>query len=287
VWPTLSRERLATAPDCLVVRRGELKLPRFRCAVCGCGKTGVNWPSHLATDVLQHLPPIDVGTSPETLRSHTLLVGKQIVDAAADKSPATISLDSTFIRGRDDGECHLEVRVGNVETVDGGRQVFSSVAGVETDITALIQRTLETVSRSDTTEVTAFTDGCQGLRAVLANAGMTPTDFGLVSYRALAPNKSWRRPICRLTVLTERGEGDDRRRGRTSALAHLEGHAKNAQDFVKQKGNSANISVTGPQAPSSINSTRRNETRGEHQCRSGTVQTLEIMPLGHRPGLHW
>jgi hypothetical protein len=47
----------------------------------------------------------------------------------------------------------LGVRVGNVETVDGGRQVFGSVAGVEADITALIQRTLETVGRSDTTEV--------------------------------------------------------------------------------------------------------------------------------------
>jgi hypothetical protein len=33
------------------------------------------------------------------------------------------------------------------------------------------------------------------------------------------------------------------------------GNAKNAQGFIKQKGNSANISVTGPQAPSSINST--------------------------------
>jgi hypothetical protein len=67
----------------------------------------------------------------------------------------------------------LEVRVGNVETVDGGRQVFGAVTRAETDITALIQRTLETVGRTDTTGVTAFTDGCPGLRAVLANAGVT------------------------------------------------------------------------------------------------------------------
>ena len=85
-----------------------------------------------------------------------------------------ISLDSTFIcHGREDGERHLEVRVGNVETVDGGRQVFGAVAKAETDITALIQRTLETVGRTDTTEVTAFTDGCPGLRTVLAVAGVT------------------------------------------------------------------------------------------------------------------
>ncbi len=176
-----------------------LKLPRFLWAGCGCGETGVSWPSHcrstpelnqlqarlsalmpyrVAADVLQYLLPIDAGTSPETMRSHTLQVGKQLGDAAAEKPPAaaaaiTISLDSTFIRSRDDGERHLEVRVGNVETVDGGRQVFGAVTRAETDITALIQRTLETVGRTDTTEVTAFTDGCPGLRTVLATAGVT------------------------------------------------------------------------------------------------------------------
>jgi hypothetical protein len=82
-------------------------------------------------------------------------------------------LDSTFIRSCEDGERHLEVRVGNVETIDGGRQVFGAVARTETDITALIQRTLETVGRTDTTEVTAFTDGCPGLRTVLTNVGVT------------------------------------------------------------------------------------------------------------------
>ncbi|MGD0108562.1 MAG: hypothetical protein ABSC06_31660 [Rhodopila sp.] len=51
----------------------------------------------------------------------------------------------------------MEVRVGNVETVDGGRHVFGAVAWVETDAT----------------EVTAFTDGCPGLRVVLANVGVT------------------------------------------------------------------------------------------------------------------
>jgi hypothetical protein len=174
-----------------------VKLPRLACAG-GCGETGGGWPSHcrstpelnqlrarlsalmpyrVAADVLQHLLPIDAGISPETLRSHTLQVGKQLADAVAEQSRSdaaiTISLDSTFIRSRDDGERHLEVRVGNVETVDGGRQVFGAVARTETDITALIQRTLETVGRTDTTEVTAFTDGCPALRMVLTNAGVT------------------------------------------------------------------------------------------------------------------
>ena len=175
-----------------------VRLPRLVCAGCGRGETAVRWPSHcrstpelnqlqarlfalmpyrVAADVMQHLLPIDAGTSPETLRSHTLLIGEQLGDAAAEKSPAaaaiTISLDSTFIRSRDDGERHLEVRVGNIETVAGGRQVFGAVTRAETDITALTQRTLETMGRTDTTEVTAFTDGCPGLRTVLANAEVT------------------------------------------------------------------------------------------------------------------
>src|SRR3954452_3193265 len=146
-----------------------LRLPRFLCAGCGCGVTGVSWPSHcrstpelnqlrarlsalmlyrVAADLLQHLMPTDAGTSPETVRRHTLEVGQQLADAAAEKLPAaaaiTISLDSTFIRSCEDSERHLEVRVGNVETAEGGRQVFGAVAGTETDITAVIQRTLET-----------------------------------------------------------------------------------------------------------------------------------------------
>jgi hypothetical protein len=81
-----------------------LRLPRLACACCGCGETGVSWPSHcrstpelnqlqarlsalmpyrVAADMLQHLLPIDAGTSPETLRGHTLQVGQQLSDAAA------------------------------------------------------------------------------------------------------------------------------------------------------------------------------------------------------------
>jgi hypothetical protein len=43
----------------------------------------------VAADVLRHLLPIDAGKSPETLRSHTLQVGEQLGDAAADKPPGS------------------------------------------------------------------------------------------------------------------------------------------------------------------------------------------------------
>ena len=84
-----------------------------------------------------------------------------------------VSVDSTFIRSREEGERHLEVRVGNVETASGGRQVFGAVAKAETDLSALIRRNLRAVGRTDNTEVTAFTDGCPGLRSILVDAGIT------------------------------------------------------------------------------------------------------------------
>jgi hypothetical protein len=42
-------------------------------------------PFRVAADVLQHVLPIDAGKSPATMRSHTLRVGKQLADAAAEK----------------------------------------------------------------------------------------------------------------------------------------------------------------------------------------------------------
>jgi len=64
-------------------------------------------------------------------------------------------------------------RVGNVETQSGGRQVFGAVAKAATDLQALIRRNLDAVGRTENTALTAFTDGCPGLRRILADAGVT------------------------------------------------------------------------------------------------------------------
>src|SRR5918998_1740316 len=135
-----------------------VRLRRFRCSGCGRGETATGWPGHrrstpeldqlrahlsallpcrVAAGLLEHLLPVAAGTSPE------------------------------------DGERHLEVRIGNVETPDGGRQVFGAVARTETDIVGLIRRNLETLGRTDATAPTAFTDGCPGLRSILTDAGVT------------------------------------------------------------------------------------------------------------------
>jgi len=131
-------------------------------------------PYRVAAGVLEHLLPIDAGTDLETLRACTLKVGADLVDTAAidpavAASAITLTLDSTFIRSCEDGQRHLEL--GNVET--GARQVFATVAKTDTSIEALIQRGLADVGKTADTELTAFTDGCSGLRSILVNAGIT------------------------------------------------------------------------------------------------------------------
>ena len=67
----------------------------------------------------------------------------------------------------------LEVRVGNVaETETGGRQAFGAVAKTDTDVKVLICQSLDAVGRTKDTVLTAFTDGCAGLRRILADAGV-------------------------------------------------------------------------------------------------------------------
>ncbi len=137
----------------------------------------------VAAGVLAHLLPVAAETSHETLRGRTLELGEQLRRAAtaapeptavaAPASAIVVTMDSTFIRSCHDGERHLEVRVGNVEIPGGGgRQVFGAVANAGTDIGALIQRALGTMGWTSDTELTAFTDGCSGLRAILVAAGV-------------------------------------------------------------------------------------------------------------------
>ena len=135
-------------------------------------------PYRVAAGVLEYLLPIDAGSDPETLRACTLKVGAALVDTAATNpataaSSITLTLDSTFIRSCEDGQRHLEVRLGNIETSDGARQVFAAVAKTDTSIEALIRRGLKEVGHTGETELTAFTDGCSGLRSILVNAGIT------------------------------------------------------------------------------------------------------------------
>ena len=202
--------------------RVTLRLPRFRCKACCAAEAGVRWPmncrstpeldelqAHLsalmtyrvAADVLEQMLPVGAGANHETLRSHTLKMGEQLQDRAVSKptiaaTTIAISVDSTVIRSCEDDERHLEVRVGNVETESGGRQVFAAVARADTNIVALIDRRLDAVGRAGDTELTGFTDGCPGLRSILAAAGVTAP-----------PILDWFHIAMRLQHLKQLGDG--------------------------------------------------------------------------------
>src|SRR3954452_25202202 len=175
------------------------RLPRFRCVGCGGRGAGPGWPSHcrptpeldrlqahlaalmpygVSADVLQQMFPVEAGKDVETLRRRVLKVSEVLRNDVATKpdmaaQAITVRLDSTFIRSCAEDARHLQVRVGNVETASGGRQVFGAVAKADTDIKVLIRRSLEAVGRTEGTVLTAFTDGCPGLRRILAEAGVT------------------------------------------------------------------------------------------------------------------
>ena len=175
-----------------------VRLARFRCAACSGIEADIGWSSHCrstpeldrlqahlcavmtyrtAADVLAQLFPVGAGRHHETMRRHALRVGEALGACATIKTetPASaivVTLDLTFIRSCADGVRHLEVRVGNVETQSGDRQVFGAVAKAGTDIRALVCRSLDAVARTKDTALTAFTDGCPGLRRILADAGV-------------------------------------------------------------------------------------------------------------------
>ena len=93
-------------------------------------------PYRIAAGLLEHLLPVDAGIHCETGRRRTLVVGEQLRDTAATKPAAaaaaiTLTLDSTFIRSCEEGQRHLEVRLGNIEASHEARQVFAAVAKTE------------------------------------------------------------------------------------------------------------------------------------------------------------
>jgi hypothetical protein len=180
-----------------------VRLPRFRCARCLGAQAGIGWPAHgrstpefdqvraqfaalmpyrVAASVLEHLLPINAGTDAETLRARTLKLGAELAgtvaaEPSAAASAITLTVDSTYIRSCEEGHRHLEVRLGNAETPAGDRQVFAAVTKTDTGIETLIRRSLKEVGQTADTEMTAFTDGCSGLRALLAAAGITEPPF--------------------------------------------------------------------------------------------------------------
>ena len=150
-----------------------------------------------------------------------------------------LTLDSTFIRSCGDGERQLEVRIGNVETETGGRQVFAAVRGADTDIGLLIRRNLDAVGRGGKTALTAFTDGCSGLRRILAEAGVADPPIRRSSTGFISPcvcNTSSRSRASCQPMAASRRQRNRRSSRRSSACAGDCGMAKPRKGCRDQHG---------------------------------------------------
>src|SRR4051812_31104559 len=137
-------------------------------------------PYRTAAEVLGQVFPVDAGADPETLRRHTFKIAEALPAQGMMTPPPTgaeaivVTLDSTFIRSCEVGERQLEVRIGNVETASGRRQVFGAVAKTDTDLAGLIRRSLDAVGRTEGTALRRLpmaVPGCDAFFSTLASRG--------------------------------------------------------------------------------------------------------------------
>src|SRR5947209_19631483 len=107
-----------------------VRLPRFRCVGCRTFAAGLDWPPHVrstpeldrlraqlsalltyrtAAEVLAQMFPVDAGAAHETLRRRTFKVAEELpmpatVEPATPAEMITVTLDSTFMRSRGEGQ---------------------------------------------------------------------------------------------------------------------------------------------------------------------------------------
>ncbi|MGH7103060.1 MAG: hypothetical protein ACREFJ_11755 [Acetobacteraceae bacterium] len=228
------------------------------------------------------------------MRGQTLEVGEHLRTAPATKPAAaalsaTIAADSTLIRSCGDGERHLEVRVGNVETAAGSRPVFGAVARPDTDIAMLIRRSLEAVGGTAHTAVIAFTGGCPGRQSILAEAGVTPAPIADRFHIAMRLQHAKQAANGSSTDEPTRVENADRRRNRAPALADLEwyGHQCSAHVRAHPQGHArfqgpAAFTVVGAWLPASYGTrcTRSTTTSAARAAGSSTTPNDTVQACG-------
>jgi hypothetical protein len=190
------------------------------------------------------------------------------------------------------------VRIGNVEAKAGRRQVFGAVAKADTDLGALIRRSLDSVGGTDGTTLTAFTDGCPGLRRILLDGGVVEL-----------PILDWFHPAMRLPQPTQTAgslSSDDPERAAAKAVIFEEvdrlhwrlwnGKAKNARISIdrlravmhhfrgERDGPSRRVSCA-QQIRHHALCGRRQRVGGEafrHSCRARDLASLHAVRLPRR-----
>jgi hypothetical protein len=82
--------------------------------------------------------PVDTGVDPETLRRHTVKVAEGLSMQATAKTPVNteaiaVTLDSTFIRGCEDGERHQTQMAGGLPSDNPERAAAKMVIVEQAD----------------------------------------------------------------------------------------------------------------------------------------------------------
>ena len=119
--------------------------------------------------------------SPETLRAHTLKIGAQLCDIPTAKPVAsvtsiTVTTDSTFIRSCETGRTGTWkfVLATSRHPMVGGRSSVPSPDPTPLTLRFRFAGASRRSARTAATKVTAFTDGCPGLRSILAPMPASP-----------------------------------------------------------------------------------------------------------------
>ena len=137
------------------------------------------WMSYrYAARFLAELFPLACGCNPERVRRATLSEGAAAAMPQRDSDGRSsdhfnLCLDTAFLRSHDRAfGRHHEVLIGNVRSDNGGRRVIGTVFGSQTDPPDHLTACLESIGRTDRTQMTCFTDGDKLLRGLLKACGI-------------------------------------------------------------------------------------------------------------------
>jgi hypothetical protein len=180
--------------------RIEVRVPRFVCPTPGCAgacaqsasaaalkgrstpeyaatraKLAAQLPYRQAAQLLADLLPVSGGAAHTTIRNQMFAVAEKITAQACERAAVgraektqkalTLQLDHTYIRAAaNEGGRHLQVLAGEVEPDGGGpRRRFASLAD-SSECPRIVREHLEQSGATQQTELTALTDGDEGLR---------------------------------------------------------------------------------------------------------------------------
>jgi hypothetical protein len=148
-------------------------------------KLAAQLPYRVAAELLADLLPVSGGATHTTIRNQTFTVAENITVQASERAAAgnaeqparalTLQLEHTYIRAAaNEGNRHLQVLAGEIEPDGGGpRRRFATLAD-SSECPPIVRENLKLLGYTQDTELTALTDGDEGLRNLARAASDSP-----------------------------------------------------------------------------------------------------------------